>query len=261
MHRLRLGSIDLAALVLWPYAIGFLVAVIYYSRYRIFSVALLSPQYIIMGCYVLILYGVVPYLVLRMSATLFRPPFQAIVAITILLGLDVVLSLLLHRSGIIPMGWLMPIHLMLFQLAGFTLSLRRLNLTLSPGVLRVGIGLALASLHFSYFFAGNVPYYLGGAKPVDVTVLPSGDGIVLRNRFSQRLPEADGKRQTVKLKLLFESGEEFFFLDTIQTSFVTNGVTASSATAASIVVRVPKRLVDRMQYYTPRWLRVQVAPS
>ena len=258
LRDIRTGSIDLATLALWPYVVGFLVAISYYSRFRIFSVSLLSAQYIIVGLYVLFLYGVIPFVLLRLCSSL-PERGQLIVAVLTLAFVDWVMVYLLNMVSSLPLSFVSAIHLLLVQLLCFVSNpLRPIDLSRSPSSLRLLTLFLLVSLHFAYTFFGSIPYYLGGGEPVEVFVFPSqASESSLQSMFARDyFPELGSKRKVFKLKLLFESEKDFFFIKRRVAKFEINERRSSSGTAAITVMRIPKNIIERMEYYSPQWLLV-----
>jgi len=101
LRDIKANSIDLATLALWPFAIGLLVTVLYYSRYRIFSINLLSSQYILLGIYVIVIYAGLPFLIFRVSAHL-PTSLQIAAALSVLMGMNFFMVYLLGLIGAAP---------------------------------------------------------------------------------------------------------------------------------------------------------------
>lgn len=214
------------------YLMGIFCTFLYFSQFNILSVDFLKPQAIILGVYVWF-YGI------AIPRTL----------LIIIYKFDLPISLL--DKLLFPLGLLLINYFLLRVLSGFSLSLllatagttivavlyhlqyRSFCFILQPSLYRSYIFIPLYCLICAYFFLPRIPNFIGGFKPVKVTVTTETPDL-LKSRFSK------------SIYLLYESAGEFYFFEKRSDS-------ATREVFNYVIKRVPRSEIKKLEIEKSIW--------
>lgn len=247
-------SIDLAKVGIILYLLGLFTSAFYFSRYGILALDFAKPQSVVIGTYILLLFGALPASLLFLLkgfrwhilqvATFCLSLFVINACLTRLLCYSLSKTLLISLMTSI-------LELMLFaRLSSVLESIRHkkfaLTLQAIPPRPKIIAFMVIFSIHFSFFFFPFIPSYLAGGEPFEVQVFPkTADLPASRFDDCKNKPKINKSIDSFKLRLIYESDKDLYFIREYNKDFSLEGHS---------VMRLKRDEILRIDYYTPNWV-------
>lgn len=237
---------DTAKLALLLYLCGLLSFSFYYSRFRILSIDLARPEAVLIGLYIVLLFVLPPWIASRpgsSSGRLARLRIPALLIASTGLDLWILGRIGYHLSAAITLAIVAGI----LQL-GLTILMQQQNESSSMLQRACLIGaLIVCSINFSIYWLPRIPAYYGGGMPYDVQVFTKTPDLPANRFFKYKnQPQLNMSMDCFKLKLLYETDKDLYFVDELRESDNPIGYS---------VMRLKRDEVLRINYETPMWTR------
>lgn len=247
-------GLDVSKLTLGVYLLGTIASLIYYSRFSILTLDLIRTQSILVGCYVVTAYCILPAATLRACKEVPNASRAIITVLVVIYAADFVI---IRFAGY--RGWtlsalssvMVALQLSFFIVLDSVKQSKRerrmlVRFTVIPKKARSAVLLVPCLFHFSNVLLPHIPMYLGGAQPMNVEVFTEKANLA-SVRMSGVKPSRNfnGTLDSFQMNLLYESDKDAYFL----TELTSNG-----AIFAHLVTRIHKDEIQRMDYQTPEWV-------
>ena len=247
-------GLDVSKATLGLYLLGTVVSLFYYSRFSILTLDLIRSQSILIGCYVISAYCVIPVTVLWLCKKIANV-WLAIAIIFVTTGVldGAILHLAEYRgfAMVLPSAVMFALQLSFFiSIESVVRTLRERDIlvqfTLVPPKARSSILLIACLFHFSYVLFPRIPMYLGGARPMRVLVFTKTANLAsVRMSGLKPTRNFNGTMDAFPMDLLYESDKDAYFLTEIK---------ANGAVLDHLVTRIHKDEIQRVDYQTPQWV-------
>jgi hypothetical protein len=237
---------DVTKITLGLYLLGTLVSIVYYSRFSILSLDFIKAQAILVGCYVIVSYLVVPVATLWAMRGVTNNLLIIGILLAVLAGSD---ALILFEAGSRNVTFALAlVTMLLLQFCCFVevkgLSAPRLRLV--PSKWRSAAVVVLFCVHFALTIFPGIPMYLGGARPLSVQIVTKTAGLAeIRVVPPTKNRNLNSSMDSYSLHLLYETEKETYFL---------TEVTSSGTVIGHLVTRIPRSEIVRVDYQTPKWV-------
>lgn len=234
-------ALDATKIALALYITGLFISSVYYLTFSILSLDLLRAQSILIGAYFVAAFAAVPALTLLALESLKRPWTITIIFVLVLAGKDLAIAYVLELGGATT---ILLVVLQMAMFASFTGGWRERPLVIEYRPLTFGgpqvAALVALMLVFATRVYGQIPGYLGGGRPIPVTVLTDPQDLPA-NRFIQTPGTAvNTKLLSHRLSLLYEGGDQMYFV-----------AKSSRSMEGYSIMRLRRDKVLRMDYVTP----------
>lgn len=250
-------GLDTAKLGLLLYLLGLITSSLYYSRFSILTLDIAKSQCILVGVYVVILYGAVPGVLLFALKGIKKVGVAGAVFGVVLVVCDLCFGLAVGFRGF-PVVWIVLATSVLqfvffLDLGGLWSRLRSTDskspfaFVLSPLKAKALLLALLFCLHFAWFWFPHIPAYFGGGKPISVQVFTKTADLAA-NRFvqSKNRPQLNQAIDSYSLHLLYETDKDAYFVYELEAADTLMGYT---------VMRLSKDEILRVDYNTPIWVQ------
>ena len=248
------ASVDTAKIGLALYLLGVFVSVVYYSRFSILTLDFLKAQAILLGCYVIAAYPIVPVLSILFLRNVAGRNLVAIAFCATVAAFDLAIQWASGHRGLELAGSVLAMFtLQMFcfvEFGSLLRSFRSMQLAVVitfPRSFKASVFGLLFCIHFALTILPGIPMYLGGAEPMPVQVFTKIEDL-LANRFvpgQKDAPKVNKAIDSYSVQLLFETDKDIYFFSDLKTNENVFG---------HYVMRIPRDQITRIDYYTPEWV-------